>query len=160
MVKYIADLFDNEWHEKFKAALDIKNNHIKIFFDQLIEVRRQLRNYVTHGAFGKKGEAFSFHSNIGAIPVYLPHQRNSDRFSIQDNLSFNDSFIIDLVEKFIEFIWHEECIEKKYIESGLPLILTFACDGKYSNAMQSKKDMSELIDYLEYIFDQSANMDW
>lgn len=155
-----ADLFDNEWHEKFKIALNIKNSHIKSFFDQLIEIKRNLRNYLTHGAFGKKGEAFSFHSIIGAIPVYLHYQRNSDRFSIQDNLSFNDSFVIDLIEKFISFLWNEECIEKKYIESGLPLILSFTCDGKYSDAMQSEKDMNELIDYLECIFDQSANMDW
>jgi hypothetical protein len=62
------------WDVKFKAALDINDPETKLFYDQLIIIRRQLRNFVAHGSFGKQGEAFSFHSGAGAVPVRLPHQ--------------------------------------------------------------------------------------
>lgn len=66
----VAELADSDWQEKFKRALDIKEPATKAFFDELIELRRQLRNYMAHGAFGKQGEAFRFHSGAGAVPLY------------------------------------------------------------------------------------------
>lgn len=157
----VADLAANEWANKFKAAIDINEKKSKEFYDQLVVVKRQLRNYMAHGAFGKNGEAFSFHSGAGVVPLLLPHQKGASRFSFYGNLAFNEEEVIGLIERFISFFWSEEReLVKLYIESDLPLILTMAKDGSYASAMKSVNAMEHFIDHLIWEFDQSANMDW
>src|SRR5262249_47435214 len=67
--KEVAELAKAEWSSKFKCALNIDDKITKSHFDKLVVIRRQLRNFVAHGAFGKEGEAFNFHSKAGAVPV-------------------------------------------------------------------------------------------
>lgn len=157
----VADLADNEWTNKFKAAIDINEKESKEFYDQLVVVKRQLRNYMAHGAFGKNGEAFSFHSGAGAVPLLLPHQKGISRFSFYGDLGFNEEEVIALIERFISFFWAEEREPAKlYIESDLPLILTMAKDGSYASAMRSTDEMEHLVEHLSWEFDRAANMDW
>lgn len=157
----VANLADSEWAEKFKSAIEVDNEVTRVFYDQLVTVKRQLRNYMTHGAFGKKGEAFSFHSETGAVPMLLPHQKGSNRFSFYGDLGFNEQEVIDLIERFITHLWEDDRKQAQvYIESGLPLILPMVADGKYSSAMSSVEEMNSLVEYLSHQFDQSANMDW
>ena len=66
--KEVACLAEADWSAKFKRALDISDPATKGFFDRLVEVRREVRNFVAHGAFGKEGKAFEFHSGAGAVP--------------------------------------------------------------------------------------------
>ncbi len=157
----VADLADSEWANKFKAAIDINEKKSKEFYDQLVIVKRQLRNYMAHGAFGKNGEAFSFHSGAGAVPLLLPHQKGSSRFSFYGGLAFNEEEVIGLIERFIYFFFTEEREPVKlYIESDLPLILTMAKDGSYASAMKSVNAMKQFVEHLSWEFDQAANMDW
>lgn len=157
----VANLADNEWTIKFKNALDIDSEGTRSYYDQLVTVKRQLRNYMTHGAFGKNGEAFSFHSGAGAVPLLLPHQKGSNRFSFYGDLGFNEKEVMDLIAGFIAHLWSGEREPYKiYIESSLPLILPMASDGKYISAISSKEEMESLVEYLSWQFDQAANMDW
>ena len=68
-------MFSSHFFSKFKACLDIHDHSIKVHYDRLVEIKRQIRNYMAHGAFGKNGEAFQFHSGAGAVPLLLPHQK-------------------------------------------------------------------------------------
>ncbi|ASP40904.1 hypothetical protein CHH28_11020 [Bacterioplanes sanyensis] len=157
----VANLADNEWPVKFKCAIDIETEGTRSYYDQLVTVKRQLRNYMTHGAFGKNGEAFSFHSGAGAVPLLLPHQRGSGRFSFYGDLGFNEKEVVDLIESFISHLWSDEREPFKiYIESSLPLILPMASDGQYISAISSVEDMESLVEHLSWQFDQAANMDW
>ncbi|HHQ4541227.1 hypothetical protein [Aeromonas veronii] len=157
----VANLADNEWPVKFKFAIDIESEGTRPYYDQLVTVKRQLRNYMTHGAFGKNGEAFSFHSGAGAVPLLLPHQKGNGRFSFHGDLGFNEKEVIDLIENFITHLWSGEREPfRVYIESALPLILPMASDGQYASAMSSIEDMESLVEHLSWQFDQSANMDW
>lgn len=157
----VADLADNDWVVKFKEAIDINSHGTKVFYDQLVVVKRQLRNYMTHGAFGKKGEAFSFHSGAGAVPLLLPHQKGSGRFSFYGDLGFNEKDVIELIRKFVIHLWSGDREPAKiYIESDLPLILTMVKDGSYKTAMNSVEDMEKFVDYLNWEHDRAANMDW
>lgn len=158
----VADLAKSDWHTKFKNALSLDCPEIKKLYNELTEIRRQLRNYIAHGAFGKNGEAFSFHSRVGAVPLLLPHQKGKPRFILSDNLSFDEHKVINTIEKFIKVLWKgKRGPAKLYIqESDLPLILTYAADGTYQNAMKSKKSMENFLDRLADEFDQAANMDF
>lgn len=158
----IADLADEEWSIKFKKALNMGEPKTKEFYDQLILIRRQLRNYIAHGAFGKQGEAFYFHSATGAVPLLLPHQGGKSRFTLSEDLGFEESKVIEVIKSFIEHFWSDDREPAKlYIqESDLPIILPNAVDGTYDKAMESVEDMRDLILKTTHAFDRAANMDW
>jgi hypothetical protein len=158
----VAEMAEADWSAKFKKAFDVTDKLTKRHFDELLTLRRQLRNFMAHGAFGKGGEAFSFHSKTGAVPVALDHELSRPQFSLTPELAFDDADAITAVEVFISFMWSGAREPAKiYIqESELPLILPYASDGTYSAAMASKEDMQEHIDHMTDEWDRAANMDW
>lgn len=158
----VAQLAESDWGAKFKRALDISDPILKGYFDELIAVRRQLRNFVAHGAFGKEGEAFSFHSSAGAVPVVLDHKPTKFRLSLTPELAFDNQQALLTIEKFISCLWSGQREPAKlYIqESDLPLILPMASDGSYTAAMVSVEGMKALVDRLMKQMDAAANMDW
>ena len=158
----IAQLARADWSEKFKASFDLTDPVSKEFYDKLIELRQTLRNFVAHGAFGKDGEAFEFHSGAGAVPLMLPHRATKRRVRMTERLSFDDATALSTIKSFLTHLWSgPRAPAKLYIhESQLPVILTRVSDGSYSRAMLSIDEMTTLIDYLSHQFDRAANMDW
>jgi len=157
-----ADLAEANWPEKFKKALDIGDASAKRFYDELIVIRKQVRNFVAHGAFGKQGEAFRFHSKAGAVPVLMPHNTKGTRFSMFEDMSFREETAIKLIEEFIEFLRtsHQAPAFKYVQESHLPTVLTYVSDGTYKEASSSIEKMDALIYSMQMRFDRAANMDW
>ena len=117
---------------------------------------------VAHGAFGKEGQAFSFHSNAGAVPVVFDHKSTKRQFSLTPELAFNDTQALEAIEAFIAYLWAgPRAPARSYIqESDLPLILPMASDGRYAAAMATVDDMEAFIRRLMHQFDASSNMDW
>ncbi len=157
----VANLAQEEWLEKYKAALPLSEAKNKVYFDKLRDLRRQLRNYVAHGAFGREGEAFNFHSPTGAVPVILHPQKAANQFSFGDGLSIRDEDAISLIESFVSYLFDNgKNPAMLYVKSGLPIILPHGTDGVYAAAMSSTEKMSEYIHYLGELFDNAVNMDW
>ena len=158
----IARLIGAEWNVKYKYALDISDKEGKTQLDKLIAIRQQLRNFVAHGAFGKEGEAFHFHSRAGAVPVTLTSTGVKNKFSLNERMGFNDSEALKTIESFIVYLWSgiREPARIYIQDSGLPLYLTMATDGRYAAAIKSIDAMSELTDHLGNMQDAHANMDW
>lgn len=157
----VANLADKDWASKFKACLDVQNNAVKLHYDRLVAIKRQIRNYMAHGAFGKNGEAFQIHSGAGAVPLLMPHQKGSSRFSMQSGTEFQEEEAISAIEEFMQFYWEpNDYPEVMYIKSTLPSILTYASDSTYRNAMTSIDDMESFVDYLIGVHDRAGNMDW
>jgi hypothetical protein len=157
-----AALSGAEWNVKFKRALDISDLTTKGYFDGLIEIRRQLRNFVAHGAFGKDGETLHFHSSAGAVPVLLDVTEKRVKFLLGEGLEFDPAYAFDAIEKFIG---HLSTGSRKpawlYIqEFGLPLIITMAQNGTYEKAMSSPEAMEQFALDLGTRMDNAANMDW
>jgi hypothetical protein len=160
--RQVVELAAAEWGEKFKKALDIQKPDEKAFYDDLLDIRQQVRNYVDHGAFGKKGEAFDFHSPAGAVPVYLHTEGGKNHISILQDLSFDEESVIRRLKAFTSFIEDGPYREAtKYIHDGyLPTVLTHVRDGTYSSAIKSEDAMNSLIEWMTQDWDRSANMDW
>lgn len=159
----VAGLIGAEWQEKYKQALDITDKDSKRFYDSLSTLRRQIRNYMAHGAFGKQGEAFSFHSDAGAVPVMLDEVRGNIRFSLlSGEVEFEEQSALSTIEEFIVFLWSgRRQPARTYIQDAdLPLILTFASDGTYKDAMRSVEEMERFARGLVKQFDNAGNMDW
>lgn len=151
-----------EWADKVKTALDISDPSIKELYDKLLMVRVQIRNHMAHGAFGKGGEAFEFHSIAGAVPVRLTDKVGRGRFSLFIYQLFNEGEALETADAFINALWTgTRAPAKLYLQdSSLPVILTYAADGTYQRAMSSEGAMIQFIEGLEHSFDQAANMDW
>jgi hypothetical protein len=158
----VVTLAGAEWSLKFKSALDIGDSITKHHFDELISVRRQLRNFMAHGAFGKQGQTFHFHSNAGAVPIALDRRPTKPHFSLMPELAFDDAKALTAIERFIAHLWSgKREPAKMYIQdSELPMILPMASDGTYQAAMASTDDMKNFIDNMAARLDAAANMDW
>lgn len=124
-------------------------------------MRKEIRNYVAHGSFGKDGEAFSFHSGTGAIPVLLPHHAGNRSFSLGPGEEIDIALAFETIENFINILWSGAREPAKiYIYSDLPSILSFVSNGRYSKAMEASEAMEELVERLYYEAERAANMDW
>jgi hypothetical protein len=156
----VADLAEADWKTKFKAALDISDIETKKHYDCLLDIRAQLRNFLAHGAFGKSGEAFRFHSGAGAAPLLLTGNQKH-RYSLTGKPAFDEKWAIAEIEQFIDHLWSgSRRPARHYVFSGLPSILTFVDDGTYARCMRSENDMEEFVEHLTRQFDNAANMDW
>jgi hypothetical protein len=120
-----------------------------------------VRNFTAHGSFGKDGEAFRFHSATGAVPVLLDESVTGTRYSLVGYQAFSEGTAIELIAAFVEHLWNDvRRPARLYLESGLPVRLTFVADGTYDNAMESELRMQSLVDDLNLEIDRAENMDW
>jgi len=158
----VTQLAKADWSEKFKSAIDLSDPASKDLYDKLVEVRQALRNFVAHGAFGKDGEAFQFHSGAGAVPLMLPHRAGKKKVRMTERLFFDDAAALKTIETFIAHLWSgPRAPAELYIQQGqLPIILTYVSNGTYARAMRSTDEMNALVGHLSHQLDQAANMDW
>ncbi|MBE9577241.1 hypothetical protein [Flavobacterium proteolyticum] len=158
----ISKLIEAEWKTKFITAIPLSNKEESKFYNELLLVRQQMRNFVAHGAFGKNGNAFQFHSKTGAVPVLMSHDKTKNKYDFQGNLNFNDEEVIKLIENFIEYLWKSKynTVMLYTQEHYLPTIVTLAKNGVYKEAVESIENMEEFIERLTNKLDDSANMDW
>lgn len=158
----VSQLIGAEWKVKYKSAIPLDSKTADIFYNELTIIRQQLRNFVAHGAFGKDGNAFKFHSGAGAVPVLMNHKKKKNKFSLNGYLTFNEQSVIEKIEEFIEFLWSSETEPAMYYtqECELPTILPYSTDGTYSVAVESMETMKIFADKIMDDFDNSANMDW
>lgn len=156
----VSDLAAANWKDKFQAAIGLTDPRFKSHYDKLLLLRTQMRNFMAHGAFGKRGEAFLFHSGAGAVPVLLS-DGGPNRYSLSGAPAFNESEAIDNIDSFLETFWASGLsAAKPHLFSTVPTILSFVADGTYANAMHSVELMSELVEVVENQMERAANMDW
>jgi hypothetical protein len=160
----VINFADLDWKSKYKQIILLKTKDEKICYDKLSNIKDQLRNFYAHGAFGKTGETFEFHSSTGAIPLNITCSINNNKeYSLHGPEGFRESDALKLIEHFInDVLWvNGRKPAKMYLmESGLPTILTHANDGVYEKAMSGVDEMKDFLLYLSYTFDNAANMDW
>jgi hypothetical protein len=84
----------------------------------------RFHNFVAHRAFGKQGEAFHFHSTVGAVPVMFYPTKSSHKFSLTEELGFDDAEALASVEEFVADLWSgsREPARKYIQDTSLPII--------------------------------------
>lgn len=158
--RQVAELAEDNWNAKFKAALDISDKDTKAHYDKLLDLRAQVRNFVAHGAFGKEGQAFRFHSGAGSVPVLLTNDPDH-QVSFTGRVAFDEASAMSEIGSFLDHLWAGALAPaRRYLFSVLPSILSYATDGTYARAMQSEEDMLSVVDCLTRRFEQAANMAW
>lgn len=160
--KEVTQLAGADWSTKIRAALDFDEPETKKIYDELTVIRRQLRNFVTHGAFGNDGEAFSFHSSAGAVPLRLPHRRKQHTFYFGSGMDLDPTRAFGIIASFESYLWSgwREGAKVYIQEYELPTILSMAEDGTYDQVRLSKQTMIDFADNLSQQFDNAVNMDW
>ena len=160
--KKFSEISGADWSVKFKSAVNVSNRDLKLHYDSLTKLRREVRNFVAHGTFGKGGEALHFHSSAGAVPVLQDITNRKARYSLREGKFFDEGQAFRTIEDFIAAlkIGSSEPAWLYVQEFGLPLIMTMAQDGSYRNAMTSAYSMTEFAEYLSSQMDNATNMDW
>jgi len=158
----VSKLIAGEWKDKYRAAIPAGSKEADKFYNELLIIRQQLRNFVAHGAFGKDGNAFVFHSDTGGVPVIMHYKKNHNKYSLQGDLAFRDDEVIKIIEEFILFLWKDDIgIVMQHVQKyGLPSILMCAKDGQYEFAKTDIDTMIRFCDDMQYRIDQAGNMDW
>jgi hypothetical protein len=160
--KEVVDIAASDWDRKFRAALGESDGPQKLVYDRMIVLRREIRNFVAHGAFGKDGAAFLFHSRAGAVPLLLPHDRKKKKFGLGLGLEFDFSQVFSQFDQFEQVLWSPPRAPARLLleETSLDTVMSFARDGGYAEAMQTEEAMREFVIGLSHQFDRAANMDW
>jgi len=158
----VANLANSDWSKKYKAALGLNTSDSKRFHDELITIRRQIRNFVAHGSFGKQGEAFTFHSGAGAVPVTLSSHADEITFGFGGGTSIVEREAIHCIGEFVDYLWTgPRAPARIYLQKyNLPIILSRIVQGDYSRAMRSEADMTNFADHLQYELERAINMDF
>lgn len=156
----LLTLTKDEWRIKFKAAFEASNPRWKQHLDALLHVREENRNYVAHGAFGKDGQAFEFHSGAGATPLRIEIRGTRPRVTLHALSVTDDGASINAIDAFLIAMRKHAKPQWLYLESGLVTVLTFARNGYYATAMTDARSMRQFIDHLSREVDDAMNMDW
>lgn len=156
----VATLAAGEWNGKFKAAFDLSEAGAASLYDRMLAVRQDLRNHVAHGAFGKQGEALSFHSAAGAVPVLLPHRTGPQHFRFGHGLAFDARQVFAVLDEFETFMFAGSRTGARpfLLEERYSTVLTMTA--MYAQAIQSEEEMRDFLRYWGEQVDRSANMDW
>ncbi|MBB3814754.1 hypothetical protein FHY13_003125 [Xanthomonas arboricola] len=157
----VAVLASGDWTGKFKSAIDVTEEGANTLLDRVLAVRQDLRNHVAHGAFGKQGEAFFFHSPAGAVPVLLPHRKGPKHFRFGNGLAFDALKVFQVLDHFEAFMFAgiRAPAREFLLENTYPTVLTMARSA-YVTAMRSPEAMTEFLHYWGHQVDRSADMDW
>lgn len=159
--KEIADLLRQEFGEKCKLVLNLSDPEDKSAYDDILDLRAQLRNYVAHGSFGKDGSTFQFHSRVGAVPLKILDQDARLEFSFGTYSARDWAGDYARIDRFLNQLWSgSREPAKQYLETGIPCVLTYATNGTYHRAMQSEDEMREFLEHLSRQIDDAANMDF
>ncbi|EIL89825.1 hypothetical protein [Rhodanobacter spathiphylli] len=156
----VATLAAGDWVGKFNAALDRTEKGAATLLDRILAVRQDLRNHVAHGAFGKQGEALSFHSSAGAVPVLLPHRTGPRHFRFGNGLDFDARQVFGVLDEFEAFMFAGARAPARVflLEERYSTVLTMVAT--YAIAMQSTNEMRDFLRHWGDQVDRSANMDW
>ena len=82
-----ADFAEMTWGKKFKALFDIRNPVVKKHYDELLELKRRVRDPILHG-LGKDLRYLLPVPNLGLVPVSYEHLTRSIHYTptIADDL--------------------------------------------------------------------------
>lgn len=129
----------------------MENPDDKAVYDGIISLRTDLRNYVTHGSFGKDGSTFAFHTAVGSVPLRVLDGRSSADFSFGTDGAGDWEGDYQRIDEFVPQLWSNgRTPAQLYIEAAFPCILSYSIDGTYARAMQSKTEMTVFVDYRAY----------
>jgi heme-degrading monooxygenase HmoA len=157
----VAELVKKEWSAKCKIVMDLSDPDDKASYDEISDLKSKLRNYVAHGSFGRDGAMFDFHSRVGAVPLRLLDSKRGHDFAFGDSNSYAASSDFLKIDRFTKQLFsRSRAPAKAYIESGLPTILSYTLNGRYASAMTSDGAMNDLLEHLQYQWDNAANMDF
>lgn len=159
--KEIADLLRREFGEKCKLVFDLSVPDDKLAYDEILDLRTELRNYVAHGSFGKDGSTFQFHSRVGSVPLKIldTENRSEFRFGTYNLRDWENDYA--RIERFLSRLWSMgRGPARQYLETGFPCVLTFATDGTYQRAMKNDEEMGKFIMVWAQQLDDAANMDF
>ena len=130
-VEEVVDLINNQsWQEKFKLILPLTNNMNEEYYQKLLKIKEEYRNYNTHGKFGRGYDGFEVHCMFGFVKIPSMKQRKMKDGAYMFNWGELDKRIsgdevISVFKAFMKHLWSGYRLNAKlYINKyALPLYL-------------------------------------
>jgi hypothetical protein len=149
------------WSDKFKALFDVQSDkHAKRIYDDLRNIKEELRNPASHGGFLKNGESFLFHSEAGALPVMLTRSNVDFEFRITPVPPSTFDQVCELLDRADTFLKNSSLAEGfAFAVAGLDVAFDAKSRQEFRRAAQSD-DFEAFLNRRAYIQDMHANMDY
>jgi hypothetical protein len=159
----VEEFLLQNWKEKIKFIIPLADPKAGKLFEQLLAIKENLRNPLTHGHFQKNGHSIFVHMPwVGAIPMNL--SKSEKHFTYSWNAIFPENFnsIVKCFEDFLEYLEKGETTlyAMKYIKSGLSIAFDKNSRERYLSAMADMSTFDSFLEYEMMDYTNAMNMDW
>lgn len=152
------------WKDKYNLVLSgLKDKSVALHLDNLIKIKEQYRNPISHGHFQKNGASIYVHmKNLGAIPMVLTKSKSNLSYGFNELsvITFKDICkAFDALDHFLDE--HPDTKHAlKYMKTTFPVAFDRRSKQEYSHAMKSDEKFGEFLDSTGRKLDNAMNMDW
>lgn len=157
----LTDFIADRWGDKYRRVFGRQDREASKKRDALVRLTETWRNTYSHGGFDKQHSTIHFHvPGVGAIPAAFSDVRDSPHFQFiparQDD--FNEAMkTLDAIDDWLK----SGPLKDAMLWIGAGLDMRF--DKKFRDELAAARDagkLEEMIDYHNYLWERSANMDW
>lgn len=150
------------WSDKYESVFDIeRDDESRKYLNALKEIR-ELRNFASHGHFGRHSETLWVPTRIGCVPFNVQPGKSKSPWRHDPDIGLTEHKSLQTIEKFIDFLWSGARQPARILlqETSFPTYLKFIHSEDYSAAMESEVEMKRLVEVLGRKFDIDENMDF
>ena len=150
------------WSDKYESVFDIERDDESREYLKALKEIRELRNFASHGHFGRHSETLWVPTRIGCVPFNVQPGKSKNPWRQNPDIGLTEHKSIETIEKFIDFLWSGARQPARILlqETSFPTYLKFIHSGDYSAAMESEVEMKRLVEVLGEKFDIDENMDF
>lgn len=159
LLNFVGMTWREKWRQLLATATDTR---AKLMFDQLIEIKEEIRNPLSHGGFTKKGTSFFFHvEGIGALPALLTGHGRSFELSITRVPQGTYEDLCSRLDAIDAFLAESSLAPGvQYATAGLDVAFSTEFRKACKDAAESPEALDRFIDHQAYLTDMHANMDY
>jgi len=143
------------WQDRFKAAISLEpGSPVVKLYEQLVNVKTQYRNPLTHGLTNESSLLVPF-PFAGLVPISYEHLSNTVHFGFIQISSASVRDTIKTFSEFLEVIANEEpyCYYVLYVNHGFPVPIAKKA------VEQIRKEMTDYRSFEEYLQNRSLYED-
>jgi hypothetical protein len=154
----LAKFIGSGWSAKFKQVVDITDISALQWYERLRVIHAEVRNPSIHGGVQADGTDFSFIlPGVGPVSTRLVIAQGRRQYQ-WDGIKTNILTALESVSEWLRTGPLAPAV--RYGESGLPLFFGDELRADLHAASSDEEALDELIDRLNWMIDQAANMDW
>jgi len=158
----IKKLISGTWSDKFKFVCKLSDPECKVIYDDLLKLKKVVRNPMAHGGVENKWNSLYIHMpDIGELPACFSAIKESIRFDFVPFNPAKHNDVCDVFDKTDELLSSgNRYFGFRYAKSGMNVAFNPDWVSHYNEAMTSKQNFEEFIEYVCKLSDDYDNVDF